>query len=86
MGDRFDLFEFYRFVLATLAGVYSLIRLIMIIWWWQRDADALLGSAMARRYVTVLLFRLRFRRFVYEAVVLGGLTWVLLLLIRSHWQ
>ena len=82
----FDLFEFYRFLLAVLVGCYCTIRLVVLIWRWESAAGSLLGSAVLRRYVAVLLLRLRFRRFVYELSVIGGLAVVLVLLIRMHWR
>ena len=82
----FDLFEFYRFLLAVLVCVYSTIRLITFIWRWHyAGADGWIGSALVRRYVIVLLLRLRFQRFVYEFLLIGGLATILFLLLRLHW-
>lgn len=82
----FDLFGFYRFLLAVLVGCYAVIRTGLFVWHLQRDLDAALGSALARRYLTVLLLRMRLRGFLYELSVMGGLTYVLFLLVRLHWQ
>jgi len=81
----FDLFEFYRFMLAVLVGIYGTGHLVAFIWRWQVSADGWLGSAVLRRYLTVLLLRMRFRRFAYELAVTGGLLLTLGLLIRAHW-
>ena len=82
----FDLFEFYRFMLAVLVSIYSLGRLITFIWRWQVAAEGWLGSALLHRYLVVLLLRMRFRRFAYELIVIGGLLLTLVLLIDAHWQ
>lgn len=82
----FDLFEFYRFLLFVLAASYSLVRVVFFIWWWQVSADSVLGGAMVRRYLSVLLLRVRFWRFLYEFVVMAGLASILLVLIQLHWS
>lgn len=82
----FDLFGFYRFLLAVLVGCYAAIRVGIFVWHLQRDVDDVLGSALLRRYVTVLLLRMRLRGFLYELSVIGGLTYVLFLLVRLHWR
>ena len=82
----FDLFEFYRFLLFVLAASYSLVRVVLFIWWWQVSADSVLGGAMVRRYLSVLLLRVRFWRFIYEFVVMAGLASILLVLIQLHWS
>jgi len=81
----FDLFEFYRFMLAVLVGIYATGHLVTFIWRWQATTDGWLGSALLRRYIVVLLLRMRFRRFAYELFVIGGLLLTLGLLIRAHW-
>jgi hypothetical protein len=82
----FDLFEFYRFMLAVLVGIYGTGRLVTFIWQWQAAANGWLGSAVLRRYVVVLLLRMRFRRFAYELATIGGLLLTLGLLIHAHWH
>jgi len=81
----FDLFEFYRFMLTVMVGIYGTGHLVVFIWRWQVAADGWLGSALLRRYLMVLLLRMRFRRFAYELAVIGGLLLTLGLLIRAHW-
>lgn len=82
---HFDLFEFYRFVLAVLVGTYTVLRFFMFIWRWSWDVEENTpASTVLRRYFIVLMLRMRFRRFAYEFVVIGGLATVLILLIRLH--
>ncbi len=83
---QFDLFEFYRFILTVLVGTYSVVRLATLIWRWQGFGRRMaVGSPVLHRYFLLLLVRTRFRRFVYELFVVGGLAAVLALLIRWHW-
>jgi hypothetical protein len=82
----FDLFELYRFLLASLVCVYVTVRLVAFIWQWQGfGRGGQVGSALLRQYLIVLLLRIRLRRFVYELMVIGGLAAVLVLLLRMHW-
>lgn len=83
----FDLFEFYRFMLAILVTTYSVVKLLTVIWRWRGIyAEAGVGSAILYRYLLVLLLRARFRRFAYELTVIGGLFTVFVLLVWRHWQ
>jgi hypothetical protein len=83
---HFDLFGFFRFMLAVLVTAYGMIRLIFLIWRWQGISGRVrMGSPVLYRYVIVLLLRARLRRFAYELSVIGGLVVVLVLLIRLHW-
>ena len=80
-----DLFEFYRFMLATVVAIYSLIKLTLFIWRWQGvQGEARIGSRLAYQYLLVLLLGVRVRRFLYEFIVMGGLIAILILLIRAH--
>ena len=81
-----DLFEFYRFLLTILVTCYTGTRLALFIWRWQGQVDEVLGTALLRRYVIVLLLRFQLRRFLYEFCVLGFLVGSLYLLIRLHWK
>ena len=84
--ESFDLFEFFRFLLASSVTVYSLVRLIQFIWHWQGiDGRSAVGSAVLYRYFMLLLIRARFRRFIMDIVEIAALTAILLLLITGHW-
>ena len=85
---HFDLFGFYRFMLAVLAGTYTFIRLVSFV---AGVGEAIrsasrgrAGSTVMYHYLTVLLLRTRLRGFSYELVVIGGLVLILILLIRAH--
>jgi hypothetical protein len=82
---EFDLFVFFRFLLATLVCVYGTIRLVVFVWHWQGlGQGGLVGSPLLWRYLTALVLRARLRSFVYELTVIGGLVAVLILLLRLH--
>ena len=81
----FDLFEFFRFLLSVLVCVYCTCRLATVIWAWQGfGRDGSVGSALLRRYLIALVLRARFRRFLYEFSVIGGLSACLVVLLRLH--
>lgn len=73
-------------MLAVLVSIYTTGRVITFIWQWQVAGEGWFGSALLHRYVVVLLLRMRFRRFAYELIVIGGLLLLLALLIRAHWE
>lgn len=84
---NFDLFHFYRFVVVVVVTVYCLVRIASFVWWWcgfGRGASRV--ESLVRRYLHVLLLRLRWRRFLYELTVIGGLCVTLVLLLRLHWE
>jgi hypothetical protein len=85
LSPGFDLFEFYRFMLAVMVGIYSASRLTLIIWRWELISEGWLSSSLLRRYVIVLLLRMRLRQFTFEFGTIAGLLLVLALLIRAHW-
>ncbi len=82
----FDLFEFFRFLLALTATTYGVVRLILIIWRWHGVAGtATDGSAVLYRYFLVLVLRARFRRFILDFFEIAGLGVLLAVLIGRHW-
>lgn len=82
----FDLFEFYRFLLAALLCIYGTIKLVSFIWQWQGfAAEGRGGVTLAARYLLILLLRLRFRRFALDLIEVSGLVAILAVLLRLHW-
>lgn len=82
----FDLFEFYRFMLAVLVGTYGTVRLISSIWRWQGlGKGGPRTQALFRRYVLIQLARVRFRRFWWDFVTIAMLAFIFILLVRWHW-
>ncbi len=81
----FDLFEFHRFLLSTAVCTYGIARFIQFIWRWQGlDRHSSDGSAIALRYLVVLLLRLKVRRFAFDFFQIAGLITIFVLLILSH--
>ncbi len=73
-------------MLAVLVCVYGTVKLITLIWRFHGlGADGRLGSALLQRYLIVLVLRLRFRRFLFEFLAVGGLVLILILLLSLHW-
>jgi hypothetical protein len=85
--SSFDLFHFYRFLLALIASIYSLVQLTIFVWRWQGLAGRTQGASLVLyRYFVVLLLRARFRRFFFELSTIAGLAAVLALLVALHWR
>jgi len=85
MTLRFDLFEFYRFLLALLVGVYCVVKLISFLWRWHRFDSRYRWAPLVRRYVVVQLLRIRVRRFVLDFLQIAALALILILLVSRHW-
>ncbi len=81
---RFDLFDFYRFMLMVVVGVHLSLRLITFIWRWQAYEQREWWAPLARRYFLVHLLRIRFRRFAFDLLQIVGLLILLLWLVRLH--
>ena len=86
MPGRFDLFDFFRFMLALVVSIYCLIRFIM---WATLALRAVAGTdrttGLLRNYLAVQLLRIRIRRFFLDLTQIAALSVLLLLLIRRHW-
>ncbi len=83
--EQFDLFHFYRFLLACVVGIYCLVNTSLFVWRWAGyGTDGSSGITLLRRYVVVLLLRTPLSRFLYEFLVIGGLTAILALLLHLH--
>lgn len=83
--SSFDLFGFYRFVLATLVCVYSVAHVATLIWRWQGLVSGSSGrEAAVHRYVELLLLRLQLRRFLPDLIEIAALFGVLVVLLRLH--
>ena len=83
--DRFDLFHLYRFMLSLVVAVYCGLRALQSLWHWVglgRDGSP--QMAILRRYVILLLLRLKLRHFLSEFSVIVGLSAVLILLLSLH--
>jgi hypothetical protein len=79
-----QIFATYRWLLAVICTIYTLIVT------WQTLRSWLLYFASGRqsqilgRYTVALLLRVRLRRFAWELAQIGGLTAVLILLLYAH--
>ena len=82
---EFDLFHFYRFLLAVLVASYALVRLVLFLARWRDlGADDPRGLGLLKRYVLLQLIRVRLWRFAGEGLVIGLLLALLITLITLH--
>ena len=82
---EFDLFHFYRFLLAVLVTSYALVRLALFLARWRDlGVDDPRGVGMLKRYLLSQLIRVRLRRFAREGLVIGLLLALLITLITLH--
>ncbi len=85
MLREFDLFAFYRWVLAIVCTIYTIVRLGQtihgwIVYFWAPYSY----SGALRRYALVQVLRIRVRRFTLDLVQITALTAALLALIWLH--
>ena len=81
----FDLFHFYRFLLAVLMTSYALVRLVLFLARWRDlGADDPRGLGLLKRYVLVQILGIRLWRFAREGLVIGLLLALLITLITLH--
>lgn len=81
-----DFFNFFRYVLEVVVGIYATIVTVqsMYTWLvWLGGEDRYIS--MVRRYLVVHGLRLRFKSFMGDVVICVLLTVVLLLLWRAHY-
>ena len=82
---QIDFFNFFRYLLATIATVYATVITLQSLWgWyiWLSGQDKYVS--LVRRYVIVQGLRLRFRGFWGDLLICGLLCVVFLLLWRAH--
>jgi hypothetical protein len=82
-----DLFDFFRYTLATIATIYATIITLQSLWgWyiWLAGSDKYIS--LVRRYVIVHGLRLRFRAFWGDVIICLLLSFAFLILWRAHVQ
>jgi hypothetical protein len=80
-----DLFALYRWLLAIVVSVYTVIRLAQTVNNWVGYLwSAHPRSGTMRRYLTVQLLRIRLRRFTLDLLEIAALTAVLTVLLWLH--
>jgi hypothetical protein len=84
MPRDFDLFELFRWLLAIVCTVYTVVVTWRSLLGWLAYFQSSRETAVLGRYTLVLLLRTRFRRFAWELVQIIGLTVALLLLLYAH--
>lgn len=80
-----DFFNFFRYVLGTVATIYATVLTLQSLWgWyvWLAGGDRYIG--LLRRYVVVHGLRLRFTSFWGDVIVCILLSVVFLILWHAH--
>jgi hypothetical protein len=80
-----DFFNFFRYVLGTIATVYATVLTLQSLWgWYVFLAGGDKYISMLRRYLVVHGLRLRFKTFWGDVIICGLLCLVFLILLRAH--
>jgi hypothetical protein len=80
-----DFFNFWRYLLAIVGGVYATVITLQSLWGWYvylAGSDRFIG--LARRYIIVHGLRLRFTSFWGDVIVCLLLTVAFFILLRAH--
>jgi hypothetical protein len=82
---RLDFFDFFRYLLCTIATIYATVVTLQSLWgWYLTLAGTDKYIALIRRYVVVHGLRLRFKTFWGDVIICGLLCIVFLILWRAH--
>ncbi len=78
------LFELFRWFLAVVCTVYATVLTIQWLWGWLKYFGTSRQTAILGRYATLLLVRIRLRRFALELVQIVALTVLFFYIV--HWN
>ena len=84
MSGDVDLFVLYRWLLAIVCTVYTVVRTGQSLWRWLAYFSSSRHTAVLGRYTALLLVRLRARRFGWELCQIAVLLAVLGYVIHLH--
>lgn len=82
--DDFDLFFWFRWLLAIVCTVYAVIVTGRSMWGWLTYFGSSRQTAILGRYTFVLLLRMKFVRFASELLQIAALSAILLALVYMH--
>ncbi|MBP7935719.1 MAG: hypothetical protein KA354_13815 [Phycisphaerae bacterium] len=82
--DEFDLFVWFRWLLATVCTVYAVVVTGRSLWGWLAYFGSSRQTAILGRYTLVLLLRMRSARFAGELLQIAVLSAMLLALVCMH--
>jgi hypothetical protein len=80
-----DLFEFYRTLLFLIMSVYAAVMTVVMVlqaWWLLTGTDR--AVALVRKYVVVLLLRMKVSVFRNELLQIAALTALFIYLVYLH--
>ncbi|MHC4442129.1 MAG: hypothetical protein ACYTF1_01625 [Planctomycetota bacterium] len=81
-----DLFHMFRWMLATVCTVYVIVCTFKSIVAWLKYFQSSRETAVMGRYATLLLIRLRFRRFFWDLCQILILTAILAWVLYAHYK
>jgi hypothetical protein len=84
MAGDVDLFVLYRWSLAIVCAVYTVVRTGQSLWGWLAFFSQSRRTAVLGRYAGVLLLRTRMQRFAWELGQIAVLSAVLGYVIYLH--
>ena len=84
MLGELQIFATYRWLLAIICTIYTLIVTGQTLRSWLLYFASGRETKILGRYTLALLLRIRLRRFAWELAQIGGLTVVLILLVYAH--
>ncbi len=79
-----SLFELFRWLLAIVCTVYAIIVTGQWLYSWLQYFGLSRQTALLGRYATVLLVRIRLRRFVLELLQIGTLIALFFYIVHLH--
>jgi hypothetical protein len=82
--DDFDLFFWFRWLLATVCTVYAVVVTGRSLWGWLTYFGSSRQTAILGRYTLVLLLRMKSTRFAGELLQIAALSVILLALVYMH--
>lgn len=86
MLPRIDIFDYFRYILATIATIYATVITLQSLWgWYVWLAGGEKYISIVRRYVIVQGLRLRFRTFWGDLLICGMLCVTFLILWHAHY-
>ena len=84
MPGKVDLFDLYRWLLAIVCAVYTVVCVWQSLWRWLNYFGSSRHTAFLGRYAGVLLLRMRFRRFAWDLCQIAVLLAMLGVVLYRH--
>ena len=79
-----DLFQIFRWLLATICTVYTLVYSWQTLIGWLNYFNSSRYGMMMGRYTAILLLRIRFRRFAWDLLHIVALVGLFFYIVYLH--